>query len=320
MKIMITGGAGFLGSHLTDAFLDAGHHVVVLDNFMTGRHENLDNAKEKHPNSLKVERIDITNPSMSRFYDDFDVVFNFACPASPKAYQRDPIHTLLTCVMGTKNVLDHAIARNSLFVQASTSEIYGDPEVHPQIESYKGCVNTFGPRACYDEGKRAAETLCYDYSRQLGARIKIGRIFNTFGPRMHADDGRVVSNFIVQCLQNKPITLFGDGQQTRSFCYVSDLIDGFVKLSQSQDSFQGPVNIGNPHEFTVLHLAETIKKLTNSKSKITFVDLPQDDPRQRRPDITLAKNELGWEPIVNVEEGLKRTISYFEERLQKGKK
>ncbi len=308
-RILITGGAGFLGSHLAERMLKEGHDVLVADNFFTGTKDNL-----KHlignPH-LEIMRHDVTFP----LYVEVDEIFNLACPASPIHYQFDPVQTTKTSVHGAINMLGLAKRVKAKILQASTSEVYGDPEVHPQVESYWGHVNCTGIRSCYDEGKRCAETLFFDYWRQHKTRIKVIRIFNTYGPRMHPNDGRVVSNFIVQALNNQDITLFGDGNQTRSFCYVDDLIEGMVRLMNTGDDVTGPVNVGNPGEFTIRELAEKVIQLTGSKSKLVFKPLPQDDPRQRKPDITLAKQLLNWEPKVPLEEGLKKTIEYFDKLL-----
>ena len=311
-RILITGGAGFLGSHLAERMLNDGHDVLVVDNFFTGTKDNLKHLMG-NPH-LEIMRHDVTFP----LYVEVDEIFNLACPASPIHYQFDPVQTTKTSVHGAINMLGLAKRVKAKILQASTSEIYGDPEVHPQVESYWGHVNCTGIRSCYDEGKRCAETLFFDYWRQHKTRIKVIRIFNTYGPRMHPNDGRVVSNFIVQALNNQDITLFGDGNQTRSFCYVDDLIEGMVRLMNTGDDVTGPVNVGNPGEFTIRELAEKVIQLTGSKSKLVFKPLPQDDPRQRKPDITLAKKVLGWEPKVPLEEGLKKTIEYFD-KLLKGK-
>lgn len=310
MRILVTGGAGFLGSHLCERLLTEGHEVICLDNFFTGRKVNVQHL-EGSPN-FEIIRHDIIDP----FKVEVDRIYNLACPASPVHYQFNPIKTLKTSVMGCINVLGLAKRlRNCRVLQASTSEVYGDPEVHPQREDYRGCVNPIGPRACYDEGKRCAETLFFDYHREHGVDIRVMRIFNTYGPRMLADDGRVVSNFIVQALQGHDITVYGDGQQTRSFCYCDDLLEGMVRLME-QSEVTGPINIGNPGEFTILELAEKVIKLTGSKSKIVHDPLPVDDPKQRRPDITLAQKHLdGWEPKVQLEEGLDKTIAYFKQHL-----
>jgi UDP-glucuronate decarboxylase len=304
-KILITGGAGFLGSHLTEKLLRDGNEILVADNFFTGARQNLAHLLG-NPN-LEVMRHDVTFP----LYVETNQIYNLACPASPVHYQSDPVQTTKTSVHGAINMLGLAKRTRARILQASTSEVYGDPEVHPQPEEYWGRVNPIGIRSCYDEGKRCAETLFFDYNRQHNLDIKVVRIFNTYGPRMHLNDGRVVSNFIVQALQGQDITIYGDGQQTRSFCYVDDLIDAMVKMMNSEKNFTGPVNIGNPKEFTMLELAETIIKLTQSKSKITYKPLPEDDPKQRQPNIDLAKSKLEWEPKVNLEDGLKETISYF---------
>lgn len=311
-RILITGGAGFLGSHLAERMLKDGHDVLVVDNFFTGTKDNLKHLMG-NPH-LEIMRHDVTFP----LYVEVDEIFNLACPASPVHYQFDPVQTTKTSVHGAINMLGLAKRVKAKILQASTSEVYGDPEVHPQVESYWGHVNCTGIRSCYDEGKRCAETLFFDYWRQHKTRIKVIRIFNTYGPRMHPNDGRVVSNFIVQALNNQDITLFGDGNQTRSFCYVDDLIEGMVRLMNTGDDVTGPVNVGNPGEFTIRELAEKVIQLTGSKSKLVFKPLPQDDPRQRKPDITLAKKVLGWEPKVPLEEGLKKTIEYFD-KLLKGK-
>ena len=311
-RILITGGAGFLGSHLAERMLNDGHDVLVVDNFFTGTKDNLKHLMG-NPH-LEIMRHDVTFP----LYVEVDEIFNLACPASPVHYQFDPVQTTKTSVHGAINMLGLAKRVKAKILQASTSEVYGDPEVHPQVESYWGHVNCTGIRSCYDEGKRCAETLFFDYWGQHKTRIKVIRIFNTYGPRMHPNDGRVVSNFIVQALNNQDITLFGDGNQTRSFCYVDDLIEGMVRLMNTGDDVTGPVNVGNPGEFTIRELAEKVIQLTGSKSKLVFKPLPQDDPRQRKPDITLAKKVLGWEPKVPLEEGLKKTIEYFD-KLLKGK-
>jgi len=306
---LVTGGAGFLGSHLVDRLLKLGHDVLCLDNLYTGSNRNIDHLYG-HPR-FEFIRHDVTVP----LYVEVDLIYNLACPASPIHYQHDPVQTTKTSVHGAINMLGLAKRTGARIFQASTSEVYGDPVVHPQTEAYWGNVNPIGIRSCYDEGKRCAETLFFDYHRQHRVDIKVARIFNTYGPRMHHADGRVVSNFIVQALQNKPITIYGDGAQTRSFCYVDDLIDGFLKIMNTDGNVTGPINLGNPHEFTILELAETILKLTHSNSQIERSPLPQDDPRQRQPDITLAKNLLNWSPTINLEDGLRKTISYFETRL-----
>ena len=308
MRILVTGGAGFLGSHLCDSLLKLGHEVVSVDNFYTGSMRNLSHLKQN--TNFESIRHDVTIP----IYLEVDGIFNLACPASPIHYQNDPVQTLKTSVHGAINVLGLAKRTKARILQASTSEIYGDPEVHPQKEDYWGRVNPIGIRACYDEGKRAAETLFFDYHRQHGLDIRVARIFNTFGPRMKLDDGRVITNFISQALQNQPITVYGDGQQTRSFCYVDDLIAGLVKLFFTQEVYE-PVNLGNPTPITMLQLAKEIIDLTNSKSEITFKDLPGDDPRDREPDISKAKNLLGWNPQVSRTNGLERTIEDLRAQL-----
>jgi UDP-glucuronate decarboxylase len=308
-KVLVTGGAGFLGSHLIDRLIDDGAEVICVDNLQTGSKNNiehhLDNPRFDFINHDVVDRLDI----------DVDEIYNLACPASPVHYQFDPVKTTKTSVYGAVNLLDLAKNNNAKIMQASTSEIYGNPLVHPQIESYWGNVNSVGIRSCYDEGKRCAETLFFDYHRQSNIRIKVARIFNTYGPRMDPEDGRVVSNFIMQALRNEPITLYGDGSQTRSFCYVDDLIDAFIKLMGSSDDFTGPVNTGNPHEFTINELANKIVNMTNSSSEIMYSPLPSDDPMQRKPDISLAKKSLNWNPVIQLEEGLKKTISYFKKLM-----
>lgn len=308
-RILVTGGAGFIGSHLCERLLSEGNEVICVDNFYTGRKENIIHLMGNP--YFEIIRHDITFP----LYVEVDEIYNLACPASPVHYQFDPVQTTKTSVHGAINMLGLAKRLKIKILQASTSEVYGDPEVHPQKEDYWGHVNPIGPRACYDEGKRCAETLFFDYHRQHKLKIKVVRIFNTYGPRMHPNDGRVVSNFIVQALKNEPITIYGDGTQTRSFCYVDDLIDGMIKMMNSPDEFTGPVNLGNPEEYTILELAETIIKLTNSKSKIIFKPLPENDPKRRKPDITLAREKLGWEPRVSLKDGLKITIEYFLELL-----
>jgi len=308
-KILITGGAGFLGSHLTERLLERGNEVLVADNFFTGNKQNL--AHLLGNPHLEVMRHDVTFP----LYVEVNQIYNLACPASPVHYQHDPVQTTKTSVHGAINMLGLAKRTRARILQASTSEVYGDPEVHPQPESYWGKVNPIGIRSCYDEGKRCAETLFFDYYRQHALEIKVVRIFNTYGPRMHPNDGRVVSNFIVQALQGKDITIYGNGQQTRSFCYVDDLIEVMMRMMDSPAEFIGPVNIGNPGEFTMLELAEAILKLSGSKSKLIFEPLPADDPKQRQPDIALAKAKLGWQPKVALEDGLKETIAYFRQLL-----
>ena len=309
-RILVTGGAGFIGSHLCERLLSEGNEVICVDNFYTGRKENIIHLMGNP--YFEILRHDITFP----LYVEVDEIYNLACPASPVHYQFDPVQTTKTSVHGAINMLGLAKRLKVKILQASTSEVYGDPEVHPQKEDYWGHVNPIGPRACYDEGKRCAETLFFDYHRQHSLKIKVIRIFNTYGPRMHPNDGRVVSNFIVQALKNEPITVFGDGTQTRSFCYINDLIDGIIKMMNSSDEFTGPVNLGNPQECTILELAETIIKLTNSKSKIVFKPLPEDDPKRRSPDISLAKEKLQWEPSIKLEVGLIKTIDYFRKVLQ----
>ena len=305
-RVLVTGGAGFLGSHLCDRLVNAGHDVICVDNFFTGSKRNVAHLLGK-PN-FELMRHDVTFP----LYVEVDEIYNLACPASPVHYQYDPVQTTKTSVHGAINMLGLAKRLRARILQASTSEVYGDPEVHPQPESYWGKVNPIGIRSCYDEGKRCAETLFFDYHRQHRLEIKVMRIFNTYGPRMHPNDGRVVSNFIVQALRGEDITIYGDGSQTRSFCYVDDLINGMLKLMGSDADFTGPVNIGNPGEFSMLELAELVLKLTNSRSKLKHLPLPQDDPKQRRPDISLAKNKLDWTPSIPLEEGLKQTIQYFQ--------
>jgi len=304
-RVLVTGGAGFLGSHLCDRLVEAGHDVIYADNFFTGSKQNEAHLLDK-PN-FELMRHDVTFP----LYVEVDEIYNLACPASPVHYQHDPVQTTKTSVHGAINMLGLAKRLRARILQASTSEVYGDPEVHPQPESYWGKVNPIGIRSCYDEGKRCAETLFFDYHRQHHLEIKVMRIFNTYGPRMHPNDGRVVSNFIVQALRGEDITIYGDGGQTRSFCFVDDLINGMLKLMASDADFTGPVNIGNPGESSMLELAELVLKLTNSRSKLKHLPLPQDDPKQRRPDITLAKNKLDWAPHVALEAGLRKTIDYF---------
>lgn len=308
-RVLVTGGSGFLGSHLCERLIREGCDVICADNFFTGDKANIQHLIGQ--SYFELLRHDVTFP----LYVEVDEIYNLACPASPIYYQFDPVQTTKTSVMGAINMLGLAKRTKAKILQASTSEVYGDPEVHPQPESYRGSVNPIGIRACYDEGKRCAETLFFDYHRQHNVNIKVMRIFNTYGPRMNPYDGRVVSNFIVQALKGLDITIYGDGMQTRSFCYVDDLIDGMVRLMNSRDGLTGPVNIGNPGEFTMLALAEKVLQLTNSKSKLIFNPLPQDDPLQRQPDITLAKQELSWEPKTTLDEGLKRTIEYFKRVL-----
>jgi UDP-glucuronate decarboxylase len=305
LRIMVTGGAGFLGSHLCDRLLAAGHDVLCVDNFYTSTRRNITHLRE-NPN-FELMRHDVTFP----LYVEVDRIYNLACPASPIHYQRDPVQTTKTSVHGAINMLGLAKRTRARILQASTSEVYGDPELHPQPESYWGNVNPIGIRSCYDEGKRCAETLFFDYRRQHNLAIKVARIFNTYGPRMLPNDGRVVSNFIVQALQGNDITIYGDGSQTRSFCYVDDLVDGLICLMESEEDVTGPINLGNPGEFSIKELAEEVVATTGSGSKIVYEPLPQDDPTQRQPDITRAKEELGWEPKVALDEGLPRTIEYF---------
>ena len=309
-RVLVTGGAGFLGSHLCDCLLDKGYDVLCVDNYYTGSKRNI--AHLLGNPYFEIYRHDITFP----LYVEVDEIYNLACPASPIHYQDDPVQTTKVNVHGSINMLGLAKRIKAKILQASTSEVYGDPTVHPQPESYYGNVNCIGPRSCYDEGKRCAETLFFDYFRQHRLKIKVARIFNTYGPKMHLNDGRVVSNFITQALRGEPITIFGDGSQTRSFCYVDDLIEGLIRLMQSPDDVTGPINLGRPDEFRILDLAQKIVELTNSKSEIIFTPLPIDDPQKRRPDITLAREVLGWEPKIELEEGLKKTIAYFEEVLQ----
>ena len=309
-RILVTGGAGFVGSHLCDRLLLDGHEILCVDNFFTGRRQNIHHLLT-HPR-FELLRHDITFP----LYVEIDQIYNLACPASPIHYQFDPVQTTKTSVVGAVNMLGLAKRLGISILQASTSEVYGDPTVHPQPESYLGNVNPIGPRACYDEGKRCAETLFFDYHRQNKLAIKVVRIFNTYGPRMHPNDGRVVSNFIVHALQGKMISIYGDGQQTRSFCYVDDLVEGLVRMMASPKETTGPVNLGNPVEFTMLGLAELVKEITGSRSPIVHSPLPADDPRQRRPDIALARKELSWEPKIALKEGLTKTVAYFENLLR----
>lgn len=304
-RILVTGGAGFIGSHLCERLLNEGNDVICLDNYFTGNKENVAHLM-KNP-FFELVRHDITVP----YFAEVDEIYNLACPASPIHYQYNPIKTVKTSVMGAINVLGLAKRVNAKVLQASTSEVYGDPQIHPQTEDYWGHVNPIGERACYDEGKRVAETLFMNYYKQNGVKIKIVRIFNTYGPRMHPQDGRVVSNFIVSALQNKNIEIYGDGTQSRSFCYVDDLVDGLIKMMNSNDEITGPFNIGNPNEFTIKELADLIIKKTNSKSKFIFKKLPSDDPKQRQPDISLAKKYLHWESTINLENGIEKTIKYF---------
>jgi len=309
-RVLVTGGAGFLGSHLCERLLGAGFEVLCVDNFYTGRRAHVAHLLDDP--RFELMRHDITFP----LYVEVDEIYNLACPASPLHYQFDPVQTTKVSVHGAINMLGLAKRRKARILQASTSEVYGDPTVHPQSEDYWGHVNPIGPRACYDEGKRCAETLFFDYRRQHGLRIKVARIFNTYGPRMHPQDGRVVSNFVVQALLGKPLTVYGDGSQTRSFCYVDDLIEGLVRLMESPDEVTGPINLGNPEECTILELAERVRELTGSRSEIVFKPLPENDPVRRCPDITRAKSLLGWQPKTPLEEGLARTIAYFDALLR----
>jgi UDP-glucuronate decarboxylase len=308
-KMLVTGGAGFLGSHLCQRLLNDGNDVLCVDNFYTGTRENIIELMD-NPH-FEVQRHDVTFP----LYVEVDEIYNLACPASPYHYQNDPVQTTKTSVHGAINMLDLAKRTGAKIFQASTSEVYGDPEVHPQKENYRGSVSTTGPRACYDEGKRCAETLFFDYLRQHNLSVRVARIFNTYGPRMMPDDGRVVSNFIVQALKGEPITIYGDGMQTRSFCYVDDLIEGFIRLMRADDKITGPMNLGNPNEFTIRQLAETVLKLTGASSNLIEKPLPEDDPMQRCPDISYAKKILEWQPAIELKEGLERTISYFKSVL-----
>ncbi|QKT04320.1 SDR family oxidoreductase [Ectothiorhodospiraceae bacterium 2226] len=309
-RTLVTGGAGFVGSHLCERLLAMGCDVLCVDNFYTGSKRNIEHLMDNP--YFELLRHDITLP----LYVEVDRIYNLACPAAPVHYQKDPVQTTKVNVHGSINMLGLAKRVKARVLQASTSECYGDPEVHPQTESYWGSVNPIGVRACYDEGKRCAETLFFDYHRQHGVEVKVGRIFNTYGPRMHPDDGRVVSNFIVQALRGEPLTVYGDGSQTRSFCYVDDLVEGLIRLMNSPADFTGPVNLGNPHEMPVGELAEHVVNLTGSRSKIDYRPLPQDDPHRRRPDISLARERLDWSPQVGLEEGLVKTINYFEELLR----
>lgn len=311
-RILITGGAGFLGSHLCERLLNEGNEIICLDNFFTGTKENIAHLMDSP--YFEVIRHDVEFP----IHIEVDEIYNLACPASPPHYQHNPIHTNKTSVLGAINMLGLAKRNNAKIMQASTSEVYGDPHVHPQTEDYWGNVNPIGIRSCYDEGKRCAETLFFDYHREHNLKIKVARIFNTYGPNMHPSDGRVVSNFIIQALKGEDITIYGDGSQSRSFCFVDELIDGFIRLMASDD-FTGPVNLGNPVEFTIKELAEKVIDMTNSKSKLSLNPLPQDDPKQRQPDITLAKKELGWEPQIKLEEGLETTIKYFDNLIKEGR-
>ena len=308
-RILVTGGAGFIGSHLCERLVKEGNDVICLDNFYTGSKENVWHLLGQH--NFEIVRHDVCQP----YWAEVDEIYNLACPASPPHYQHYPTETTKTSVIGMINMLELANRFGAKVLQASTSEVYGDPEVHPQAESYRGSVNIIGPRACYDEGKRVAETLCFDYLRQFGTKIKVVRIFNTYGPNMAKYDGRVVSNFILQALCGKDITVYGDGNQTRSFCYVEDLIEGLIRMMESCDDFHGPVNLGNPGEFTIKELAEKVIELTGSRSRVIYKPLPQDDPARRRPDISLAKRELGWEPGIPLESGLRKTIEYFKSQV-----
>ncbi len=308
-RVLVTGGAGFIGSHLCERLLERGCEVLCVDNYFTGSRSNIAGLREKE--NFEALRHDITVP----LYVEADEIYNLACPASPVHYQFNPVKTIKTSIYGSINMLGLARRTGAPVLQTSTSEVYGDPVKHPQDESYWGNVNPVGPRACYDEGKRCAETLFMSYYHQNGVRIKIVRVFNTYGPRMHPDDGRVVSNFIVQALQNRDITIFGDGTQTRSFCYVDDLVEGLLKMMDAPAAFTGPLNLGNPREISIGELANMVLELTGSRSKLVFRPLPQDDPRRRQPDITRARKELNWEPRVSLEEGLKKTVAYFENKL-----
>jgi len=311
-RVLVTGGAGFLGSHLCERLLQNGHDVLCVDNFYTGTKRNIDHLLDNH--SFELLRHDVTFP----LFVEVDQIYNLACPASPIHYQNDPVQTTKVNVHGSINMLGLAKRVKATILQASTSEVYGNPTIHPQVESYWGNVNPLGPRACYDEGKRCAETLFFDYHRQHKVAIKVARIFNTYGPRMHPNDGRVVSNFIIQALEGNPITIYGDGSQTRSFCYVDDLVEALMRLMQTPAACTGPINLGNPQEFTILELAQSVIRLTGSKSKIVSMGLPQDDPARRKPDISLAKSTLDWVPKVQLEEGLTRTMGYFEDLLRSG--
>ncbi|TAN63650.1 SDR family oxidoreductase [bacterium] len=310
-RILVTGGAGFIGSHLCQRLLDEGNEVICLDNFFTGSKENI-RSFVSNP-MFELVRHDITEPVLM----EVDQIYNLACPASPVHYQYNPVKTIKTSIMGALNMLGLAKRVRARILQASTSEVYGDPKVHPQTEDYWGNTNPIGPRSCYDEGKRCAESLMFSYHKQNGVDIRVVRIFNTYGPRMHENDGRVVSNFIVQAIRGRDITVYGEGTQTRSFCYVDDLVDGLIKMMNAE-GLTGPVNLGNPGEFTVMELAEKVKKLVNSSSKIIKKDLPQDDPKQRQPDITLASQKLGWAPVVDLDDGLAKTVAYFNSVLRKG--
>jgi UDP-glucuronate decarboxylase len=308
-RVLVTGGAGFIGSHICDRLVERGYEVLCLDNFFTGARSNISHLLDHK--TFELLRHDVTIP----LFVEVDQIYNLACPASPIHYQFDPVQTTKTSVHGAINMLGLAKRTKARILQASTSEVYGDPDVHPQVESYWGNVNPIGPRSCYDEGKRCAETLFFDYHRQHQLDIKVGRIFNTYGPRMHPNDGRVVSNFILQALRGEDITIYGDGQQTRSFCYVDDLVEGLIRLMESKDGVTGPINLGNPGEFTIKQLAEQVIDLTGSKSALVNKPLPQDDPKQRQPDISLAKQELDWAPTIALRDGLTKTIAYFEDVL-----
>jgi len=308
-RVLVTGGAGFIGSHICDRLVERGYEVLCLDNFFTGARSNISHLLDHK--TFELLRHDVTIP----LFVEVDQIYNLACPASPIHYQFDPVQTTKTSVHGAINMLGLAKRTKARILQASTSEVYGDPDVHPQVESYWGNVNPIGPRSCYDEGKRCAETLFFDYHRQHNLDIKVGRIFNTYGPRMHPNDGRVVSNFVLQALRGEDITIYGDGQQTRSFCYVDDLVEGLIRLMESKEGVTGPINLGNPGEFTIKQLAEQVIDLTGSKSALVNKPLPQDDPKQRQPDISLAKQELDWAPTVALRDGLTRTIAYFQDVL-----
>ena len=311
-RVLVTGGSGFLGSHLCERLLALGAEVLCVDNYYCSTRANVHHLLDHK--RFELIRHDICFP----LYVEVDEIYNLACPASPIHYQRDPVQTMKTSVMGAINMLGLAKRRRAKILQTSTSEVYGDPEIHPQVETYRGNVNPHGIRSCYDEGKRATESLFFDYYRQHKVKIKIARLFNTYGPRMHPNDGRVISNFIMQALQNQPITIYGDGSQTRSFCFVHDLIDALILLMDSRDDFTGPVNLGNPGEFTILELAQTVIRMTGSASEIIHEALPKDDPTRRQPDISLAQKELGWQPLIRLEQGLQTTVKYFREVLERG--
>lgn len=312
-RVLVAGGAGFIGSHLCEKLLEQNKEVICLDNFYTGRRQNIRHLIDNP--FFEVIRHDVTFP----LYLEVDQIYNLACPASPVHYQNDPVQTTKTSVHGSINLLGLAKRLKCRILLASTSEVYGDPEVHPQTEDYRGCVNTIGPRACYDEGKRCAETLFFDYHRQHNLEVKVARIFNTYGPRMHPEDGRVVSNFIMQALNNRDITMYGSGEQTRSFCYVDDLVKGLISLMESPAEFIGPVNIGNPGEFSMLELAQIVKNTTKSKSKMVFLPLPEDDPKRRQPDISLANKELSWAPEIDLEDGIDKTVAYFKGLIKRNR-